>query len=107
MWFGCENGHRSLWYPRLHIGMHDYSTGQRLLERRCITSVIQKTHLTRAGRLEGRESFDQQIDFANGNPAACATSARGCGPLRPKKRGSPIAALSISHFLANELEQLG
>ena len=66
VWFGRENGHRCRWHPRLHVGMHDHSTGQRLLERRCITSVIQKTHLIRAGRLEGREAFDEQIDFANG-----------------------------------------
>jgi hypothetical protein len=65
VWLGCENGHRCSRYPRLHVGMHDHSTGQRPLEYRCIASVVQKTHLIRAGRLQGCQTFNEQIEFAN------------------------------------------
>ncbi len=58
VWFGGENGHRRGWHPCLHVGMHNYGTGQRLLECGRKMPVVQKTHLIRAGHLQGRNTFE-------------------------------------------------
>ena len=42
--------------------MHDHGPGRCLIERRCIASVVQKTHFIRARRLQRGHPFEQQFD---------------------------------------------
>ena len=51
--------------------MHNHSTGQRLIQCRSVTSIVQKTYFIRAGRLQRGHTFEEQLEFIR-NPACCA-----------------------------------
>jgi hypothetical protein len=69
--------------------MHDHSTGQCLLECRCITSIIQKAYFVGAGCLQGSHTFEEQIAFAS-NPACYSRNYREM--IRPTPAKEPRVA---------------
>ena len=71
VWFGRLDRHCTSGHSRCHIRMHDHSTGRCLIECRCITSIVQKTHFIRASRLQRGHAFEEQFEFIR-NPA-CRT----------------------------------
>ena len=68
VWFARYDRHRCRWHSRCHIGMHDHSTGQRLIQCRSVTPIVQKTYFIRASRLQRSHTFEEQFAFIR-NPA--------------------------------------
>ena len=76
--------------------MHDHRTGRRLIERRGVTPVVQKTHLVRASRLQRGHAFEEQFEFF-GNPARRAGNNRK--RIRPASAEKPcVAGSCFDHF---------
>ena len=95
VWFGREDRHGPSRHSRCHVRMHNHSTGRCLIECRCITPVVQKTHFVRASRLQRRYTFEEQIEFIRNPACRSATTASGYGPLRRKNLASPMVASTI------------
>jgi len=66
--FDCLDRHGRSRDSRCHLRMHDHRAGRRVVERRCITSIVQEANFVRAGRLQRGHSFEEQFEF-NCNPA--------------------------------------
>jgi hypothetical protein len=76
--------------------MHDHSTGRRLIQCRSVTSIVQKTHLIRASRLQRGHTFEEQFEFI-GNAACCARNNRK--RIRSTSAKEPCVAHScFDHF---------
>ena len=61
VWFDGLDRHCPGGHSRRHIRMHDHGTGRCLIECRRITSIIQKTHFIRAGRLQRGHTFKDAV----------------------------------------------
>src|SRR5450755_4143382 len=76
--------------------MHDHSTGQRLIQCRSVTSVVQETYFIRASRLQRSHTFEEQFEVIR-NPACRARNNRKW--IRPGSAKEPCVARScFDHF---------
>ncbi len=82
-------------HSRCHVRMHNHSTGRRLIQRRSVTPIVQKTHFIRARRLQGSHTFKEQFEFIRNPARRLATTASGYGPLRRKNLVLPKIASTI------------
>ena len=99
VWFGRLDRHCTSGHSRCHVRMHDHSTGRCLIECRCITSIVQKTHFIRASRLQRGHAFEEQFEFIR-NPA-CRTR-NNCKRIWSTSAKEPCVTQSCFNHLCSQ-----
>ena len=96
--------HRPRRHSRCHVRMYDHSTGECLIERRCITSVIQKAHFIGASCLQRGHAFEQQIALVS-NPTCHSRNSRQ--RMRPTSAKEPRVARRCFDHIPLPVQDLG
>src|SRR6185312_17058518 len=77
--------------------MHNDSTGQRPIESRQITPVVQKAYFAGAGRLQGRYALKQQVYVVGNSACRSGDNRQRIGPASLEK--SWIAGNYFRHII--------